>query len=254
MHKPGKPVIGGKMKYMGSKARFAKEILPIILADRKPNQWYVEPFCGGCNTIDKVDGNRLANDINPYLIAMWVELLTGWIPNEIDKDTYLDIRDNKDKYHACEVGWAGFNCSYSGKYFGGFAGRTRTKNNTVRDYQAEAKRNTLKQIENLKTVIFVSGEYWNFNIPPNSIIYCDPPYQDTTKYSNDFDHDMFWNWVRNKSRLGNTVFVSEYNAPCDFECVWEKQTKSSLSANGKSGGCKVSTEKLFKLKSDVVNR
>lgn len=35
------------MKYMGSKNRIAKEILPIILRDRKPNQWYVEPFVGG---------------------------------------------------------------------------------------------------------------------------------------------------------------------------------------------------------------
>ena len=29
------------MKYMGSKARIAKEILPIILKDRKPEQCYV---------------------------------------------------------------------------------------------------------------------------------------------------------------------------------------------------------------------
>jgi DNA adenine methylase len=47
------------MKYMGSKRRIAKEILPIILKDRKPSQWYVEPFCGGANIIDKVDGKRL---------------------------------------------------------------------------------------------------------------------------------------------------------------------------------------------------
>ena len=42
------------MKYMGSKARIAKHILPIILKDRKPNQWYSEPFTGGANLIDKV--------------------------------------------------------------------------------------------------------------------------------------------------------------------------------------------------------
>jgi hypothetical protein len=29
---------------MGSKARFTKEILPIIFKDRKPEQWYVEPL------------------------------------------------------------------------------------------------------------------------------------------------------------------------------------------------------------------
>ena len=48
------------MKYMGSKARFTKEILPIILKDRKPEQWYIEPFAGGMNAICEVSGNRLA--------------------------------------------------------------------------------------------------------------------------------------------------------------------------------------------------
>ena len=37
------------MKYMGSKNRIAKYILPIILKDRKEGQWYVEPFVGGAN-------------------------------------------------------------------------------------------------------------------------------------------------------------------------------------------------------------
>jgi DNA adenine methylase len=36
--------------------------------------------------------------------------------------------------------------------------------------------------------------------------------------------------------------------PNDFECIWEKELKSSLSANGKSGGNKNSVEKLFKSK------
>ena len=68
------------MKYMGSKSRIAKYILPIILKDRKDDQYYVEPFCGGCNMIDKVGGNRIANDNNPYLIQMWKALIDGWQP------------------------------------------------------------------------------------------------------------------------------------------------------------------------------
>ena len=52
------------MKYMGSKARVAKEILPIILKDRVQDQWYVELFAGGMNVICEVEGNRIANDIN----------------------------------------------------------------------------------------------------------------------------------------------------------------------------------------------
>ena len=45
----------------------------------------------------------------------------------------------------------------------------------------------------------------------------------------------------------NVVFVSEYDVPDDFECVWSQEVKSSLSANGVAGGNKVSVEKLFKV-------
>lgn len=62
------------MKYMGSKRRIAKHILPIILKDRKEEQWYVEPFVGGANIIDKVVGNRIGADCNGYLIALLKEM------------------------------------------------------------------------------------------------------------------------------------------------------------------------------------
>ena len=52
------------MKYMGSKSRIAEEILPIILNGRVDDQFYVEPFCGGLGTLDKVTGNRIGNDKN----------------------------------------------------------------------------------------------------------------------------------------------------------------------------------------------
>ena len=45
------------MVYMGSKNRIAKELIPIITKDLKPNQWYVEPFVGGANMIDKIEHN-----------------------------------------------------------------------------------------------------------------------------------------------------------------------------------------------------
>jgi len=234
------------MKYMGSKARFTKEILPIILKDRKPEQWYVEPFAGGMNVICEVQGNRIANDIHYHLIQMWRELVGGWIPKKITKEEYSEVRANQSKYPAYFVGWVGFNCSYSGKWFGGFAGETKTKIGIVRDYQAESINNVAKQVEKMKGVVFQNKPYYELELPPNSIVYCDPPYEGTTKYANDFDHNLFWNWVRDISKQGHTVFVSEYNAPDDFECIWQKEAKSSLSANGKIGGNKLSVEKLFK--------
>ena len=56
------------MKYMGCKNWIVNDILPIILKDKKINQWYVEPFFDDCNCIDKVDGLRIALDLNKYAI------------------------------------------------------------------------------------------------------------------------------------------------------------------------------------------
>lgn len=233
------------MKYMGSKNRFAKELLPIILKDRTHEQWYIEPMVGGANIIDKVDGNRLGSDFNEYLTEMWLALTSGWTPKEhYTKDEYIDIKNNKENYPKYLVGYVGINCSYSGKWFGGYAGITQTKGG-VRDYQIEAFKNVTKQLKNLRDVVFQYSDYKNLRIPKNSVIYCDPPYEGTTKYKDDFNHTEFWEWCRTKAKEGHKVFVSEYNAPKDFKCVWEKQVKSSLSANGKIGGNKISTEKLF---------
>jgi len=240
------------MKYMGSKARFSKEILPIILKDRTADQWYIEPFAGGMNAICEVQGNRIANDIHYHLIQMWRELVGGWIPKKITKEEYSEVRTDQNKYPAYFVGWVGFNCSYSGKWFGGFADdypeSRRNKKGILPNYQMEAINNIPKQVEKLKGVIFQDKPYYELELPPNSIVYCDPPYEGTTGYADDFNHNTFWEWVREISKQGHSVFVSEYNAPDDFECLWQKEAKSSLSANGKIGGNKISVEKLFRLK------
>ena len=243
------------MKYMGSKARFSKEILPIILKDRTADQWYIEPFAGGMNAICKVGGKRIANDIHYHLIQMWKELIGGWIPKKITKEEYSEVRTDQSKYPAYFVGWVGFNCSYSGKWFGGFAGdyydkgknyKINGERTVLRNYQLEAISTTLKQVKEMKGVIFQNKPYYELELPPNSIVYCDPPYEGTTKYYNDFNHIFFWNWVRNINKQGHTVFVSEYNAPNDFKCVWQKEVKSFLSTTKKKRNSKRSVEKLFK--------
>ena len=133
------------MKYIGSKNKYAKEILPIILNERKYNQWYVEPFVGGCNTIDKVTGNRIGNDTHPYLISLFKAIQKGWAPpTEITEQTYKKVRDNKQKYPPEFVGFVGFGCSFSGKWFGGYA-RGKDNRGSQRNYAAESRRNLLKQ-------------------------------------------------------------------------------------------------------------
>jgi len=240
---------------MGSKARFAKDILPIVLNDRKQGQWYVEPFAGGMNTLCLVDGNRIASDNNKYLIAMWNGLCAGVeYPTIITKEFYSDVRDcfngKNENYSDFLVGWIGFMGSANGRFFeGGYSGKSNTKIGTVRDYIDESIRNIQKQLPTTIGVSFVHSDYMELQIPKNSVVYCDIPYANTKQYatSKGFNHSIFWGWVRDMSKQGHNVFISEYDAPDDFECVWSKEVGSSLSANGEIGGRKKSVEKLFKL-------
>ena len=233
---------------MGSKSQIAKHILPIILDGRKDGQYYVEPFCGGCNMIDKVPGNRIANDGNPYLIAMWEALSWGWDPPKIiSREHYCEVREcynqNTDEYPMHYIAWVGFMGSFNSKFFGGYSGHSVTDAaGGVRDYIGESSRNILAQVPSLDGVQFTNCNYTDMVIPPNSIIYCDPPYEGVSKYKYSIDHEKFWAWCRERVAEGHDVFISEYNAPDDFICVWEREVKITLSPGMVD---KRATEKLF---------
>lgn len=241
------------MIYMGGKRRIAEQILTIILEGRKDGQYYVEPFCGGCNMIDKVPGNRIANDGNPYLIAMWEALSWGWDPPKIiDREHYREVRTcyrrNSDEYPMHYIGWVGFVGSFNGKFFGGYSGHSVMEaRGGVRDRIGEAARNILAQVPLLDGVQFTNRSYADMIIPPNSIIYCDPPYAGATKYAYSIDHENFWAWCRERVAEGHDVFVSEYTAPDDFVCIWEQKLRMCVNP----GIGKQAIEKLFIHKSRV---
>ena len=231
------------MKYMGSKARIAKHILPIMLKDREhDNQYFVEPFVGGANIIEHVTGKRIGADTNRYLVAMLKAASLGWLPpKNFTEDQYKELRLNKEKFPEELVGYVGFALSYGGKFFGGWC-RDSAGN---RNYVDEAYRNAVKQFPKLEGVEFVNCQYHELEIPTNSIVYCDPPYKNTTSYSSDiFDYNHFYNYCRGLKILGHSVYVSEYDMPDDFTIVWEKEISSSLTADT---GSKKATEKLFTL-------
>lgn len=227
------------MKYMGSKSKHAKDLLPIILSNRQPGQYYVEPFVGGANMIDKVTGPRIGSDINEYLIATYTAITNGWTPpQDIDEALYKDIQKNKAKYPKELVGYTGFQLSYAGKWFGGY----RRDKIGKRNYSQEAYDNMMKQIPLIKDVKFYNKSFRELEIPKNSLVYCDPPYANTTSYKDAFDHKDFWAWCDELIEQGHQVFVSEYNAPEGWKCVYEKKVTSSLT---KETGSKTAVEKLF---------
>ena len=103
----------------------------------------------------------------------------------------------------------------------------------------------MKQVPNIMDVEFLNDDYRNIDMS-NAVIYCDIPYQGTTKYETGvFDYDAFWNWCRKMSDK-NIVIVSEYNAPADFHCIWEKESLANFDCNrGDDTKSKVRIEKLF---------
>lgn len=232
---------------MGSKNRIAKHLLPIILENRTPNQYYIEPFVGGCNIIDKVSGNRIGSDKNKFLIAMWKGLqMDRERIYDITREIYVRAREEYNngtniEFDDFEIGWIGWMASFNGRFFdGGYSGTTSKRN-----YVDEQIRNTEKQLDNIRDIIFHSCPFNELVIPDNSLIYCDIPYKDTKQYSTskNFDYDLFWQWCRTMSENGHTVFISEYNAPEDFECIWEMEVTNSMNPNKTYKP----VEKLFKL-------
>jgi DNA adenine methylase len=168
---------------MGSKNRIARDILKIILKNRKYNQWYVEPFCGGCNVIDKVDGNRLANDSNKYLISMFNKIVyDGWVPPDfVDEKTHSDVKAHPEDFEECFVAFVRFGASFGADWNGGYARNVRKDNpdaeylnRTSKSYSKQSKNNIMNQLESLKGVVFTSKNYLELDIPENSIVYCDP--------------------------------------------------------------------------------
>lgn len=229
---------------MGGKTRIAKEILPLILADRKEGQYFVEPFCGGCNVTDKVSGNRIANDYNGYLIVMFRGPVSGEkYPEQMSRELYNDVREcfrsGSDKYDPGFIGWVGFMASYRAKFFGGYSGAYMRNNGRYEDRISESVRSIMRQVPKLQGIEFRTGDYRNLQIPDESIIYCDPPYMNTTGYADGLNHDEFWQWCRERVYDGHKVYVSEYQAPDDFIQIWEKSVQNCLNLN------KNATEKLF---------
>lgn len=235
------------MKYVGSKRRLAKHILTHFERIRKQHVWYVEPFVGGGNIIDKVSGKRIGCDLDPYVVCLLEAVSQGWEPPEnVSEDTYYAAKSSLEITPF--IAFVGYCCSFGGKWFGGYA-RGNKSTGEPRNYAAEAKRNLEKQAVNLVGVKFECNDYRNLSIPEKSLIYCDPPYKGTTGYScGVFDSESFWDWCRVKYSEGHSVLVSEYTAPEDFCNIMEVPIHSSLTKNT---GSKQGVEKLFVFSSEI---
>jgi DNA adenine methylase len=200
----------------------------------------IEPFCGMLGVgIHFAEQGRsvLANDVNKDLILLLKAIKIGWNPPpECSRKRYNEYRvSNK---HSAERGFYGFACAYSGIFFAGYRIKCGERNffNTFR-------KSLLKMKPALQKVKFSNKSYDELH-PKGMTVYCDPPYSDNsfgTEHFDDFNFEHFWQTMREWSK-DNLVFVSEYTAPDDFTCVWEKELKSGFSGSTER---KKRAEKLF---------
>lgn len=249
------------MKYMGSKNRISKYLVPILEKEYyKSNcEIFIDACCGGCNLIDKISPiiPRYANDINKYLIAMWKGLQNGAdFPKEIPKCLYNVARD---VYNGKEVrfehimnmtddmvGWIGFMGSYNGRFFdGGYSGHNvKVKDGKERDYITENINNIYQQLDSLRGVTFSNKSLFDIRPKKKSLIYFDIPYKDTKQYdvSKNFDYDRFYKFCEELKQDGHIIFISEYSMPDTFKCVWEMSLNTHMNQKTEKR-----VEKLFTL-------
>jgi len=83
------------------------------------------------------------------------------------------------------------------------------------------------------------------------VVYCDPPYANTTGYKGapPFDHAVFWRRAVEWARAGAVVYVSEYRAPDGIaDVVWERSVARTVGRKVAAGSPDAPTERLFKVR------
>ncbi len=227
------------MQYFGGKQKIAKRIIKFLTNLRKPGQTFLEPFVGSANIIIGMDNPRIGSDFHEDLILLLKAVQDHMFlyPDAISEQEYNNLKHAEP---SALRGFVGHGCSYSGKWFGGYA-RSIKKSGEPRNYANNAANSIKKKSKFFNGIEFHYKDYRDWH-PDGYLIYCDPPYRDHTRIHGDsFDSDEFWETMRMWSQ-NNTVISSEYEAPNDFICAMELTTKTDI--RGKKGRF-LRTEKLF---------
>lgn len=234
------------MKYIGSKARILKDILPILEKFNQRCDRFVDLFGGGANVASNINwnGKIIYNDYDELLVDL---LKTAKNKPELiaelktpTREEYAELKDGD--YPNWLKGATLFFGSYNAKAYGGsYGAKTTTKEGKVREYYQEAKRNLLKQ--NLKQIDeMLNIDYTKFPVKKSDLVYCDIPYKNTIGYKTKFDHNAFWMSADVLSLRGIIIIVSEFEAPEDWV---ELTSVERLSQQNWNNNSEKVTEKLF---------
>ena len=215
------------MSYVGGKALNAEHILDVLNDPIFDNLDYIEPFVGYAHILRRVvnKNSYTASDVNPLLIRLLTAIQEGESIPHITQAQYTALKNCQDISLSRAV--AAFTYSFNGIEWGGYIAkykgidRVRVPHEERRRYYARLYKNATFANATLHIHSYKALR------PYGKLIYCDPPYQNTLGYGTAFDHDEFWEQMREWSR-DNVVFVSEYGAPADFVAVATAQKQVVL--------------------------
>jgi DNA adenine methylase len=211
------------MRYLGGKTRLVPFLLEVVR--RVDRARYIEPFTGGGSVLAGLSPHFStveAGDAHPGLVALWNAVLGGWRPpEEITESEYADLR-NSSEVTALQA-YAGFACSFGGKWFGGFA----RKSDGTHD-QSGSRASLLRKASVIRRHVncLRLASFEEYSPDSDTLVYCDPPYVTSADYSTarwrPYD---FWDSCREWVDRGAAGRVSEIQAPRDFIQISDTQRK-----------------------------
>lgn len=239
------------MQYPGGKGQGLAKRIASILAQESFTR-YIEPFCGMCSVAAALNhqGRVWLNDRNNYVVALWQALQGGWLPpDHISEAEYRTIRSDPAAHDPALVAFAGFGCSFGGKWWGGYA---RDSRGGGVNFARRARQSLLDRIKILGSAIFTAHDYATIHAGPGDLVYCDPPYQGTTRAygTPDIDYLRFWQWCHDTARCGAAVYVSEGSAsrpPSSADEVWRHSASRAMGLTAGRAG-KVTEHKLYRIR------
>ena len=242
------------MPYVGSKNKIAADIVDFLPSATR----FYDLFAGGCAITHAalLSGKYqfvIANDKRGDVIQLFVDCASGKRPTAEDWRAITREEFFSSSDPLVKTVWSYGNDRAT--YLWGAGAMEDTKLAAVRMLTAptiaERYRNygvftemvtrnpdnkslrlqSLESLQRLQRLQRFCGDYQDVEILPDSVVYCDPPYRTcmdanaVDRFYDGFDFDRFDKWLRD---VPFPVYVSEYEMPEDFVCVWQKKKVCTL--------------------------
>ena len=238
------------MYYMGGKARLARRITETILQATNNRSLLIEPFIGGgwvtAQLASHFDAVK-AYDVHEDLVQLWQQGIDRSFepPKHVSRELYHELK--AQTMHSALRGLVGFGMSFGGKWFGGYTGgwnleevRSQAKN-APRSYWTPARNGYISKVEAIRPNTTVElKSFYDLEITPDAVVYCDPPYASTTDYTHSFDSERFWCGAEEWSKVSE-VFVSEATVRPGWEVLWSIERRRDM----RTGDGRMSQELLM---------